>query len=96
MCIRDRVEILPVYNLRLQPCRGCFACWSATPGACSIRDDMAGVMEKLLAADVVIWSFPLYYFGLPSGLKALMDRQLPMSLPFMADGAVGGGHPRCV
>lgn len=88
-----QVEILPVYNLRLQPCRGCFACWSATPGACSIRDDMAGVMEKLLAADVVIWSFPLYYFGLPSGLKALMDRQLPMSLPFMADGAVGGGHP---
>ncbi len=88
-----QVEILPVYKLNLEPCKGCFTCWSATPGACCIRDDMAGVMEKLLTADVVIWSFPLYYFGLPSGLKALMDRQLPMSLPFMASGAEGGGHP---
>lgn len=88
-----QAEILPVYKLHLQPCRGCFACWSATPGICCIQDDMTQITEKILAADVVIWSFPLYYFGLPSGLKTLMDRQLPMSLPFMADGTVGGGHP---
>ena len=88
-----QVEILPVYKLNLQPCKGCFACWSATPGVCCMQDDMAQIIEKMLAADVVIWSFPLYYFGLPSGLKALMDRQLPMSLPFMAQGAQGGGHP---
>ena len=88
-----QVEILPVYKLNLQPCKGCFACWSATPGVCCMQDDMAQIIEKMLAADVVIWSFPLYYFGLPSGLKALMDRQLPMNLPFMAQGAQGGGHP---
>lgn len=86
------VEVLEVGKLHLLPCRGCFACWSKTPGKCVLQDDMAGVIEKLLAADVLIWSFPLYYFGIPGQLKLLIDRQLPMSLPFMTDN-VSGGHP---
>ncbi len=45
---------------------------------------MDSIIEKILHSDVIIWSFPLYYFGLPSQMKALMDRQLPMNLPFMA------------
>ena len=56
------VEVLEVGKLHLLPCRGCFACWSKTPGKCVLQDDMAGVIEKLLAADLLIWSFPLYYF----------------------------------
>lgn len=86
------VEVLEVGKLHLLPCRGCFACWSKTPGKCVLQDDMAGVIEKILAADVLIWSFPLYYFGIPGQLKLLIDRQLPMSLPFMTDNA-SGGHP---
>lgn len=86
------VEVLEVGKLHLLPCRGCFVCWSKTPGKCVLQDDMAGVIEKILAADVLIWSFPLYYFGIPGQLKLLIDRQLPMSLPFMTDNA-SGGHP---
>ena len=54
---------------------------------------MQEIIEKILRADVVIWSFPLYYFGLPGPLKNLIDRQLPMSLPFMSAEAENGGHP---
>ncbi|WP_277409591.1 NAD(P)H-dependent oxidoreductase [Lacrimispora xylanisolvens] len=54
---------------------------------------MAVVIEKILSADVLIYSFPLYYFGLPSQLKALLDRQLPMVLPFMKKGTHSGAHP---
>ncbi|MEE0929390.1 MAG: NAD(P)H-dependent oxidoreductase [Acutalibacteraceae bacterium] len=46
-------------------------------------------------ADITIWSFPLYYFGVPGKLKNLIDRQLPMSLPFMEnrnDGIGNGSH----
>lgn len=85
-------ETLEVGKLHLLPCRGCFACWSKTPGKCVLQDDMAGVIEKILAADVLIWSFPLYYFSIPGQLKLLIDRQLPMSLPFMTD-TESGGHP---
>ena len=51
------------------------------------------VIEKLLWADLTIWSFPLYYFSLPGKLKTVIDRQLPLTLPFMLSNAEGGGHP---
>ncbi len=87
---------LAVNKLDIQPCRGCFSCWSKTPGACCVRDDMAQVLEELLWADVTVWSFPLYYFSVPGPLKNLVDRQLPLVLPFMsADGGEtgSGSHP---
>jgi len=85
-----------VSRLDIRPCLGCFSCWSKTPGQCCIADDMSKVIEKLLWADVTVWSFPLYYFSVPGPLKNLIDRQLPMALPFMSEdgGETGGGsHP---
>ncbi len=90
------VEQIDVCRLNIQPCRGCFACWKATPGSCVIQDDMAAVIQKLLWADVILLSFPLYYFSVPGSLKNLIDRQLPMALPFMeerSDGVGSGSHP---
>ncbi|NLX77749.1 MAG: flavodoxin family protein [Clostridiaceae bacterium] len=86
------IEILNVSKLNIHDCRGCFYCWYKTPGKCVFDDDMPGIINKLLIADVVIWSFPLYYYSLPSRLKMLIDRQLPMLLPFMDRNAPSGGH----
>lgn len=88
-----KVEEMQVNRLEIKPCLGCFSCWNKTPGECVIKDDMSAVIEKLLWADVTIWSFPLYYFNVPGGLKNLIDRQLPMVLPFMVSGAESGSHP---
>ena len=85
-------EIVDVYKLNIRECLGCFVCWSKTPGKCAITDDMTEVLQKILHADVVIWSFPLYYFSLPSRLKMVIDRQLPLALPFMEGDASAGGH----
>ena len=87
------VEELFVNELELKPCLGCFSCWNKTPGKCLIKDDMQDVIEKLLWADITIWSFPLYYFSVPSKLKTLIDRQLPMVLPFMVKDTESGSHP---
>lgn len=87
---------LMVNRLNIRPCLGCFSCWNKTPGKCCLSDDMAEVIEAMLWADVTVWSFPLYYFSVPGPLKNLMDRQLPMVLPFMAEdgGETGSGsHP---
>lgn len=46
-----------------------------------IHDDMQEIIERILQADVVIWSFPLYYFGLPGPLKNLIDRSFPCRSP---------------
>ncbi|MCI8800451.1 flavodoxin family protein [Acetatifactor muris] len=90
------IEEIQVTQLEIHPCLGCFSCWNRTPGRCCIQDDMQEVIGKLLWADVIIWSFPLYYFTVPGGLKNLIDRQLPMVLPFMEEntGKRGNGsHP---
>lgn len=94
----EAVEVreMAVNHLDVRPCMGCFSCWNKTPGKCCITDDMGGVIENMLWADVTVWSFPLYYFSVPGPLKNLMDRQLPMVLPFMAEdgGETGSGsHP---
>jgi putative NADPH-quinone reductase len=54
---------------------------------------MDEILFKIIAAHVIVWSFPLYYFSIPGGLKKLIDRQLSLNLPFMAKGAESGGHP---
>jgi len=80
-------------KLDIRPCLGCFGCWNKTPGKCCIEDSMAEILENMLWADVILWSFPLYYFSVPGPLKNLMDRQLPLSLPFMTRDSKTGGHP---
>lgn len=87
------LEILDLARLNIKDCRGCFVCWRDTPGVCCIKDDMGDCLEKIKTADIIVWSFPLYYFGLPSRVKAFLDRQLPLSLPFMNKNAHGGSHP---
>ena len=78
------VDELHLAELNIAPCRGCFACWKSTPGTCCIKDDMQMVMQKEIGADYIIWSFPLYYFNVPGILKNMIDRQLPVNLPFMS------------
>ena len=88
-----KIERLNIAQMDINSCLGCFSCWKTTPGKCCIYDDMQIVLEKLLWADLTIWSFPLYYFNLPGKLKTVIDRQLPLTLPFMLSNAESGGHP---
>ena len=67
------IRELEAGRMNIHPCLGCFSCWNKTPGQCCITDDMGQVIEKLLWADVTIWSFPLYYFSVPGPLKNLID-----------------------
>lgn len=49
----------------------------ATPGSPEAQKDIAtdqAVLEKFLAADMVVIGAPLYNFGIPSQLKAWIDR----------------------
>ena len=85
------IDELHVASMNIAACKGCFACWQKTPGICCIKDDMQKVIEKLIDADLILWSFPLYYFNVPGILKNLIDRQLPMSLPFMSSKQNGYG-----
>ena len=90
----NEVEIIDLTKAEIGDCLGCFNCWTKTPGKCVLRDDMDLYLPKVIAADLIIWSFPLYYYSMPSRIKAFMDRTLPTVLPYMTVNEEGhGGHP---
>jgi len=61
-----------VDNLNISPCREYYGC--LRDGNCVIRDDMDGIYPKLLEADGVIVASPIFFYGLTSQIKALIDR----------------------
>ena len=62
-------------------CRGCFGCWTRTPGECVIRDDAAGLLERYIAADLVAYVTPVTFGGYSAALKRLVDRVIPLLDP---------------
>lgn len=81
---RFESEYVFIDRLNIKPCRGCLSCWGRPDGSCFIKDDDVPVTRrKLETADVVIWSFPLYLFGVPGQMKCLMDRIVGMVHPYM-------------
>jgi len=86
-------EIIDVSKLEVKSCLGCYVCWTKTPGKCVIKDDMEEYLAKRIEADIIVWSFPLYCFNVPGGLKNFIDRGLPLKLPFMSPDDERGRHP---
>ena len=85
------VRVVHVREKQIAPCRGCFGCWQRGDGHCVITDDQNGILDVYRNADVIIWSFPLYCYGMPSQLKAVLDRTIPlvkMNMVQLPDGTV--------
>lgn len=40
---------------------------------------MKEILEEILLSDIIIFSFPLYCYGMPAILKAVLDRTMPLS-----------------
>ena len=74
----QEIQIIHVIDKHIEPCTGCFSCMRSG-GKCVHDDDMRAILEKILGSDLLIWSFPLYCYGMPAPLKALLDRTLPLS-----------------
>ena len=85
------VCVVNVIEKQIAPCRGCFGCWERMDGHCVISDDQNEILDLYRSSDLVIWSFPLYCYGMPSHLKAVLDRTIPlvkMKMVQEADGTV--------
>ena len=69
------VEEIALQEKHIRPCRGCQSC-DAAPHVCPLArtDDAEAVFAAIAAADVVLWTSPVYFYGLPAQAKALVDR----------------------
>jgi multimeric flavodoxin WrbA len=66
------VEKVAVSKLRISPCLEIYACFK--DGNCAIKDDMQSLYVKLLEADHIIFASPIFFYGITSQAKAIIDR----------------------
>lgn len=74
----QEVRVIHTVEKHIEYCAGCFACMR-NGGDCVHDDDMRAILEEILESDLLIFNFPLYCYGMPASLKALLDRTLPLS-----------------
>ena len=72
------IHIIHTVDQHIEYCTGCFSCMR-NGGSCIHNDDMKAILVEILDSDLLLLSFPLYCYGMPASLKALMDRTLPLS-----------------
>ena len=57
---------------KVHPCIACNSC--GMDGPCVFKDDFEFVRKHIVDADCVVFATPMYYFGISSQLKAVIDR----------------------
>jgi len=65
---------------QMSGCLGCDLCWSMGR-ACVIKDDFQNLAPLLETADVIVFSFPMYWSTMPAQMKAVVDRLYAYTLP---------------
>ena len=86
------VTIVHVNKRHIEFCTGCFVC-KKNGGVCVLEDDMQEILSEMLKSDLLIFSFPLYSYGMPGALKNVIDRMMPLSSWNMVKNAEGKyGH----
>ena len=66
------VEKVLLSNLNISPCLEIYACFK--DGNCSIKDDMQTLYKTLLEADHIVFASPIFFYGITSQAKAVVDR----------------------
>lgn len=68
-----RVEKIRLAEKEINYCAGCGACVDHQ-GKCVQQDDMAEMLDKMLAADVIVMATPVYFYTMNGQMKTLIDR----------------------
>ena len=70
----NQVEKLRLAELCIDYCSACYACKKL--GHCVKQDDMAMVIDKMKASDVIVLATPVYFYTMNAQLKTIIDRTL--------------------
>lgn len=77
----NEVEKIFVAGKKIGCCLACYYC-SSHNGECCQKDDMAEILQKMLNADVIVLSSPVYFYSISAQLKAVIDRTVARWLEF--------------
>lgn len=68
----NHVEKLFLKDKKINYCTGCGVC--VNQKSCPQKDDAAEVLEKMVAADVIVMATPVYFYTMCGQMKTLIDR----------------------
>ena len=71
----NEVEYIRAAAKKIAPCSACYYCRDHG-GECVHRDDMAQILQKMIDADVIVLSSPVYFYSIGAQLKAVIDRSV--------------------
>ncbi len=68
-----QIELFNVADLELRGCTNCDSC-RKNDGNCVMTDDSFKIVQKIVDADMIILGTPVYYWGISSQLKTVIDK----------------------
>ncbi|MBW2341256.1 MAG: NAD(P)H-dependent oxidoreductase [Deltaproteobacteria bacterium] len=67
-------EYLMLRKCNIEYCRGCLTCMKKGEDRCPLKDDIQMIRDKMLNADGVIFTSPVYVHTATASIKNLFDR----------------------
>ena len=69
----NEVEKIRVAERKIGYCSACYYC-TQSGGVCAKKDDMAELLQRMIAADVIVLASPVYFYSIDAQLKTVIDR----------------------
>ena len=83
-------EVLSARDLKVAGCLACESCKRSADAVCVQQDDMHAVYAAIRGCDALLLASPVYFYGLTSQIKAIVDRCYAL-MPF--EGVPEGEQP---
>lgn len=69
---KNEIEIIQPDRLHIAPCKGCGACQCYK--GCVDQDYTNSTIDKIAAADMILFATPVYWWGMSAQLKLIIDK----------------------
>jgi len=69
----NQIEKIFLRDKEINYCLACDTC-QGNGGNCVQKDDMAEILDKIIAADVIVMATPVYFYTMNGQMKTLIDR----------------------
>ena len=93
-CTGCETSFVNIFEMKIEGCIACHLCfghekgWGIRDSVCyAHNDDLEPLARSLMAADGVILGSPVYVFGIPSKLRAVMERTSAFTATSMNEAA---------
>jgi multimeric flavodoxin WrbA len=84
-------EVFCPVEMDISGCLGCLTCQKTSDAVCRTKDDMFAICEAIKTCDALVLAGPVYFYGLSSWLKAVVDRCFALITPPEPPDAEGEG-----